>query len=135
MASVNRVILIGNLGQDPEVKTLANGNKLATLSLAVNKRWKDKTTGEKREKVAWIRVQVYAKGSVEFAEKYLKKGMSVYAEGELDVREYEKDGEKRWATEVLISAFNGQLLSLEKIAGGGARPPEPSDSDYEDTPY
>ncbi len=136
MASVNKVFLIGYLGKDPEMKTLNNGNKLATLSMATSKTWKDRETGEKREKTTWHRVVVYNKGCAEFAEKYLKKGMMVQLWGELDTREYEKDGKTHQITEVLISAFSGELQSLEKIEGGGGiRPPAPTDENFEDMSY
>lgn len=132
--SVSRVILIGHLGKDPEVKTVGE-NKMAVLSVATSKRWRDKSSGEKRERTSWHRVVVYQKNGAEFAEKYLKKGMHVCVEGSLDQREYEKDGEKRSITEVLVSAFDGSVQSLEKIGGGGERAPEPTPDDYGDMPY
>lgn len=135
MTTVARVFLIGYLGKDPEMKTVANGNEMAILSVATTKRWKDKADGERRERTSWHRVVVYQKSGAEFAKKYLKKGMHVAIEGSLDQREYEKDGEKRSITEVLVSAFDGSVQSLEKIAGGGDRAPDPGPEDYGDMPY
>lgn len=134
MASTNKVILIGHLGKDPEIKTLANGNKMATMSLATSKRWKDKD-GEKKEKTSWHRIVVYNKNLAEIVEKYFRKGNCIYVEGELDQREYEKDGEKRTITEVLLSGFNGVCFSLEKSEGGGAKVPDAGEEDYGELPY
>ena len=133
--SVNKVILIGHLGKDPEVKTLNNGNKMVTFQLATSKKWRDKE-GERKEKTSWHRVVVYNKNLVEIAEKYFHKGSKVYVEGELDQREYEKEGEKRTITEVLISGFSGTCFSLEKSEGSGApQIPPADDSDYGELPY
>lgn len=134
MASTNKVILIGHLGKDPEIKTLANGNKMATMSLATSKRWKDKE-GEKKEKTSWHRIVVYNKNLAEIVEKYFRKGNCIYVEGELDQREYEKDGEKRTITEVLLSGFNGVCFSLEKSEGGGTKVPDAGEEDYGELPY
>lgn len=134
MASVNKVFLIGYLGQDPECKTLGNGNLMVTLSLATSKRWKDKD-GNQKEKTAWHRIVVYHKQSAEFAQKYLKKASFVYVEGELDQREYEKDGEKRHITEVLLQGFSCQLMSLKPIEGGSGSKPPVDESAVEDMPY
>lgn len=136
MTTVNKVILIGYLGKDPEFKTLTNGNEVGHISVATTQRWKGKETGEKKEKTSWHRVVLYQKGAVEFA-KNLKKGAHVYVEGMLDQRNYETDtGEKRSITEVLVQAFNGSLIGLEgKGAGQGETAPAASEEDYGDMPY
>lgn len=135
MPSVNKAFLIGYLGKDPEVKTFANGNKVVNMSLATSKQWKDRD-GEKKEKTSWHRIVVYHKQMGEFAEKYLKKGMLIQVEGEIDVREYEHAGEKRTAVEILLQGFNCALQSLEKIeGGGGSRPPAQTEADLGEMPY
>ena len=133
--SVAKAIIIGHLGKDPEGKDV-NGNRMVTLSVATSKRWKDKA-GERKEKTSWHRVVIYQKGAAEFAEKYLKKGAHVFVEAEIEQREYEKDGEKRTITEFLVSAFNGKVESLEKVAGSGGKPdvPEAGEEDYGEMPY
>jgi single-strand DNA-binding protein len=112
--SVNKVILIGNLGQDPEVKTLTNGMKPVRLSVATSEHWKDKTTGEKKERTEWNRVVIMNEQLGEIAEKYLKKGSKVYLEGQLQTRKWmDKDNKEHVVTEVLIPRFNGRLVLLD----------------------
>ena len=111
MASLNRVQLIGNVGKDPEIKSLQYG-KVANFSIACSESWKDKTTGEKKEKTEWINVAVFNEGLVGVIEKYVKKGSKIFLEGQFSTREYEKDGSKRYTTEVVIRAFGGQLILL-----------------------
>ena len=112
MSSVNQAIIIGRLGQDPEVKFLPNGDAICNLSVATSKRWKDKGTGEKREKTEWHRVVLYGK-TAEFAGQWAKKGSQVYVRGELETREWEKDGIKRYTTEIKAQDF-------DPFIGGGS---------------
>jgi single-strand DNA-binding protein len=102
---INRVQLLGNLGRNPEFFDIGEGRRVAVLSLVTTERWKDRTSGEKRERTDWHRVSVFAQPLVEAIEKYYKKGARVLVEGSLQRREYEKDGEKRYATDVVVSSF------------------------------
>ena len=117
--SVNKVILIGNLGKDPEVRTMQNGNKVANLSLATSESWKDKSTGERKEKTEWHRVVIF--GSLaDIAEKYLKKGSKVYVSGSLQTRKWQnKEGQDQYSTEVVLQGFGGELTMLDGKGGGG----------------
>jgi single-strand DNA-binding protein len=117
--SINKVILVGNLGADPEIRTFQNGTRIANLSLATSDGWKDKATGEKREKTEWHRIVLFSSNLVELAEKYLKKGSKVYVEGKLETRSYETAaGEKRYMTEVVVRPFGGEMQMLDKREGG-----------------
>ena len=109
--SVNKVILIGNLGGDPEVRFMPNGNAVANMTVATSERWTDKQSGEKREKTEWHRVCIYGK-LAEIAGQYLRKGSKVYIEGQNETREWEKDGVKRYTTEVVVK-MNGQMQMLD----------------------
>jgi len=113
MSSVNKVILVGNLGRDPEVRTSQAGNKIVNLNLATSERWKDKNSGEQREKTEWHRVVIFDDRLGEVAEKYLKKGSKVYLEGQIQTRDYEKDGQKHYVTEVVLQRFRGVLTMLD----------------------
>lgn len=106
--SVNKVILIGRLGNDPEIKTLQNDSKVANFSLATSDVWYDKETGEKKEATEWHRVVVWGK-KAELVEKYLQKGSEVYLEGKLKTRSWEEDGITRYATEIVLQEYNGQI--------------------------
>lgn len=110
MRGVNKVILVGTCGGDPELRDLPNGNKVCNFTLATNEQWKDKTTGEKKEKVEWHRIVVFGR-LAEIAGEYVRKGSQVYIEGKLQTREWEKDGVKRYTTEILVD-INGQLQLL-----------------------
>ena len=116
--SVNKVILVGNLGRDPEVRHSQAGAKIVNFSLATSESWKDKNTGERREKTEWHRVVIFSEGLAGIAENYLHKGSKVYIEGSLQTREYEKDGIKRYSTEVVLQGFNGTLTMLDTRQGG-----------------
>ncbi len=118
--SVNKVILIGNLGKDPEVRTMQNGNKVANLSIATSENWKDKATGERKEKTEWHRVVIFG-NLADIAEKYLKKGSKVYVSGALQTRKWQdKDGQDKYSTEVVLQGYGGELTMLDgKGAGGG----------------
>lgn len=116
---VNKVILVGTCGQDPEVKYLSNGNAVTNLSLATSEQWKDKQSGEKKEKTEWHRVVIFGKVA-EIAGEYLRKGSQVYIEGKLQTREWEKDGIKRYLTEIVVDMQGAmQLLGGKSSADGG----------------
>ncbi|MCO4848678.1 MAG: single-stranded DNA-binding protein [Yoonia sp.] len=118
--SVNKVILIGNLGRDPEVRTFGNGGKVCNLRIATSENWKDKNTGERREKTEWHSVAIFNDGLVRIAEQYLKKGSKVYIEGALQTRKYQaQDGSDRYSTEVVLQGFGGTLTMLDGRSEGG----------------
>ena len=116
--SLNKVLLIGRLGTDPEIKQMVNGKSVARLSLATSQSWKDKNTGEKREKTEWHRVVVFNEGLVNIVQQYLKKGSQICVEGQLSTRKWkdEQSGQDKYSTEVLIQGFNS---SLTMLGGGG----------------
>lgn len=118
--SVNKVILIGNLGKDPEVRSFPNGGRVANFSVATSESWKDKATGERKERTEWHRVSVLNEALVGIVERYLKKGAKVYIEGQLETRKYEKDGREVYTTEVVLRPFNGNLTMLDGKSGGGS---------------
>ena len=117
--SLNKVLLIGRLGADPEVKQMVNGKSVARLSLATSQSWKDKNTGEKKEKTEWHRIVVFNEGLVNVVQQYLKKGAQVYIEGQLSTRKWkdEQSGQDKYSTEILIQGYNSSLTML----GGGGR--------------
>jgi len=118
--SVNKVILIGNLGRDPEVRTFQNGGKVCNLRIATSETWKDKNTGERREKTEWHSVAIFQDGLVRIAEQYLKKGSKVYIEGQLQTRKWQdQSGADRYSTEVVLQGFGGTLTMLDSPSGGG----------------
>ena len=120
--SVNKVILIGNLGRDPEVRTFGNGGKVCNLRIATSENWKDKNTGERREKTEWHSVAIFNDGLVRIAEQYLKKGSKVYIEGALQTRKYQaQDGTDRYSTEVVLQGFGGTLTMLDGRGEGGGQ--------------
>ena len=112
--SLNKVLLIGRLGADPEVKQMVNGKSVARLSLATSQSWKDKNTGEKKEKTEWHRVVVFNEGLVNVVQQYLKKGAQVYVEGQLSTRKWkdEQSGQDKYSTEILIQGYNSSLTML-----------------------
>jgi len=115
VGSVNKVILLGNLGRDPEIRSLQSGNKMATFSLATSKRWKDKSTQEQKDKTSWHNVVIFGNGLVDIVEKYVKKGSKIYIEGELQTRKWEdQNGNDRYTTEVVLQGFNCNLTLLDK---------------------
>jgi single-strand DNA-binding protein len=112
--SVNKVILVGNLGADPEVRTLPSGNKVVNLSVATSDNWRDKNTGERKEKTEWHRVVIFSEGLVRVAEQYLKKGAKVYLEGQLQTRKWQdQSGQDKYSTEVVLQGFNSNLTMLD----------------------
>ena len=119
--SVNKVTLVGNLGQDPEVKRLSNGDQLVNLSVATSESWRDKNSGERREKTEWHRVVIFNENLGRVAEQYLKKGMKVYVEGQLQTRSWEdqQSGQKRYSTEIVLQRYRGDLQMLDRGEGGG----------------
>ena len=117
--SVNKVILIGNLGRDPEVRTTQSGTKVANLSLATSDSWKDKNTGERKEKTEWHRVVIFG-NLADIAERYLKKGSKVYVSGQLQTRKWQdQSGQEKYSTEVVLQGFGGELTMLDGRSGGG----------------
>ena len=124
MRGVNKVIIVGTLGQDPEVKYLTNGNAVCNLSLATSEEWKDKQTGEKKSRTEWHRVVMFGK-IAEIAGEYCRKGSQVYIEGKLETREWEKDGVKRYTTEIKVDMQGTMQLLGGKPADGGNSAPKP----------
>ena len=117
--SLNKVLLIGRLGADPEIKQMVNGKSVARLSLATSQSWKDKNTGEKKEKTEWHTIAVFSEGLVRLCEQYLKKGSKVYIEGALQTRKWQdKDGADRYTTEIAIKNYGGTLIMLDSANGG-----------------
>ena len=118
--SVNKVILIGNLGADPEIKRTQDGRPIANLRIATSDSWRDKNTGERKEKTEWHRVVIFNEGLCKVAEQYLKKGAKVYIEGQLQTRKWtDKDGAEKYSTEVVLQNFRGELTMLDGRNGGG----------------
>jgi single-strand DNA-binding protein len=115
--SLNKVTLIGNLGADPDIRTMQNGGEVCNLSVATTDSWKDKNSGEKREKTEWHRVVVFSPGLVNVCKNYLKKGSKVYLEGALETRSWEQDGQKKYTTEVVLKNFNSTMLMLDSRGG------------------
>ena len=117
--SVNKVILVGNLGKDPEVRRMTSGDPVVNLSIATSESWRDKASGEKKEKTEWHRVVIFNKNLADVAEKYLRKGAKVYLEGSLQTRKWtDKDGAEKYSTEVVLQNFNGTLVMLDSRGGG-----------------
>jgi single-strand DNA-binding protein len=118
--SVNKVILVGSVGKDPEIRTLNSGERVANLSLATSETWRDKASGERKEKTEWHRVTIFNDNIVKTVENYVKKGTTLYIEGALQTRKYEQSGVEKYATEIHIGKFRGELTLLGgKPAGGG----------------
>ena len=114
VGSVNKVILLGNLGRDPEIRSLQSGSKMATFSLATSRRWKDKSTQEQKDKTSWHNVVIFGDGLVNIVEKYVKKGSKIYLEGELQTRKWQdQSGNDRYSTEVVLQGFNSNLTLLD----------------------
>ena len=146
--SVNKVILVGNLGRDPEVRTMQNGGKVCNLSLATSERWRDRNSGEMQERTEWHRVVIFDEKLVDVAEKYLQKGRKVFLEGQLQTRKWtDQSGQEKYTTEVVLQRFRSNLVLLDgrgegggDYAGGGgggydqdaSQPAGPSGSDLDD---
>jgi single-strand DNA-binding protein len=128
--SVNKVILIGNLGRDPEVRSLQNGGEVANLSVATSENWRDKETGERREKTEWHRVVIFNENLLKVAKQYLKKGSKVYLEGQLQTRKWtDQSGQERYSTEVVLPRFRGELTMLDGRGGEQGSQSGPADSE------
>ncbi len=118
--SVNKVILVGNLGADPEVRTLPSGNKVVNLSVATSESWRDKNSGERKERTEWHRVVIFSEGLAKVAEQYLHKGSKVYIEGQLQTRKWQdQSGADKYSTEVVLQGFNSNLTMLDGRGEGG----------------
>jgi single-strand DNA-binding protein len=129
--SVNKVILVGNLGADPEIRRTQDGRPIANLRLATSETWRDKGTGERRERTEWHRVVIFSEPLCKVVEQYVKKGAKLYIEGQLQTRKWQdQSGQDRYSTEVVLQGFNGQLTSLDSRAGGGSGLQEGGQSDY-----
>src|SRR6266566_1409727 len=117
---VNKVILVGNLGADPEIRRTQDGRPIAHLRLATTENWRDKTTGERRERTEWHRVVIFNENLAKVAEQYLKKGAKVYVEGQLQTRKWQdQQGQDRYSTEVVLQGFSSQLTMLDRVGGSG----------------
>ena len=119
MASVNKVILVGRLGRDPEVRTFQNGGKVCNLRIATSENWKDRNTGERREHTEWHSVAIFSEPLARIAEQYLRKGSRVYIEGQLETRKWQdQSGQDRYTTEIVLRPFGGELVLLDGREGG-----------------
>jgi single-strand DNA-binding protein len=119
--SVNKVILVGNLGKDPEIRSFQNGGRVASFSIATSESWKDKTSGERKEKTEWHRISVLNDALVGIVEKYIKKGSKVYIEGQLETRKWtDQAGAEKYSTEVVLRPYRGELTMLDGKSGGGS---------------
>ncbi len=118
--SVNKVILVGNLGRDPEVRQFQNGGQVCNLSIATSENWKDRSTGERKEKTEWHRVAIFSEGLVRVAQSYLRKGSKVYLEGQLETRKWQdQSGQDRYTTEIVLRGYNSNLTMLDGPGGAG----------------
>jgi single-strand DNA-binding protein len=125
MASVNKAILVGNLGRDPEVRHTQDGKPIVSLSIATSESWRDRNTGERKEKSEWHRVVIFNENLAKVAEAYLKKGSSVYIEGQIQTRKYtDKDGSEKYSTEIVLQQYRGELVLLGGKSDGTAARPE-----------
>ncbi len=120
--SVNKVILVGNLGADPDIRSMQSGDKVVNLSIATSESWKDKNTGERKEKTEWHRVVIFNKGLVNVCENYLKKGAKVYIEGQIETRKWQDQatGQDKYTTEIVLRPFRGELTMLDSRNGGAS---------------
>jgi single-strand DNA-binding protein len=135
MSSVNKVILVGNLGRDPEVRSMSSGDPVVNLSLATSERWKDKSSGEQREKTEWHRVVIFDERLCDVAQKYLRKGSKIYIEGQLQTRKWtDQQGVEKYSTEVVLKRFNGVLTMLDSRSDQREQP-EPQVSLDDDIPF
>mgnify|MGYP000034589706 CR=1 FL=1 len=130
--SVNKVILVGNLGRDPEIRRTQDGRPIANLRIATSESWKDRNSGERREKTEWHSVVIFNENLCKVAEQYLRKGSKVYIEGQLQTRKWQdQQGQDRYSTEVVLQGFNGQLTMLDGRSGAGGGLAESGQSDYD----
>ena len=134
--SVNKVILVGNLGADPEVRRMNSGDPVVNLRIATSENWRDKSSGERREKTEWHNVVIFNENLAKVAENYLRKGSKIYVEGQLQTRKWQdRDGNDRYSTEVVLQRYRGELTMLGEKGSGSERVPEPqpSDEDFGDS--
>ena len=122
MNSVNKAILVGNLGADPEIRSMQSGNEVCNLSIATSEKWKDKDTGEQKEKTEWHRVVIFSAGLINVCKDYLKKGSKIYVEGQLQTRSWEQDGVKKYATEIVLRGFDAKLVMLDSRGNDTSTP-------------
>lgn len=131
--SVNKVILVGSLGKDPDVRSTQSGQKIVNMSVATSESWKDKSSGERKEKTEWHRVVIFNEGLGGIAEKYLKKGSKVYLEGQLQTRKWtDQSGTEKYSTEVVLAAFKGELTLLGDPSGGRQQESTPAAATLDD---
>lgn len=134
--SVNKVILVGNLGADPEIRRTQDGRPICNLRLATSESWRDKMSGERREKTEWHRVVIFSEPLCKIAEQYLRKGSKVYIEGQLQTRKWEdQNGQERYSTEVVLQGFNGTMTMLDGRGGGGGSESAGSGFQDDQSPY
>lgn len=119
MASINKVTILGNVGNDPEVKTMQSGDRVANFTLATSESWKDKATGEKKERTEWHRVVCFNQPLVNVIENYVRKGSKLYIEGQIETRSYDKDGQKVYTTEVVLRPYRGEIVILDSRSNDG----------------
>jgi single-strand DNA-binding protein len=131
--SINKVILVGNLGRDPEIRRTQDGRPVANLRIATSETWRDKNSGEKRERTEWHTVVIFSEGLCRVAEQYLRKGSKVYLEGQLQTRKWQaQDGQERYSTEIVLQNFNSQMVLLDRPGGGaGAGAGGMQEDDYQ----
>lgn len=128
--SVNKAILVGNLGRDPEVRTLQTGSKVCNLSVATSESWRDKATGERKERTEWHRVVIFNDNLVKVCEAYLRKGSKIYVEGSIETRKWQdQSGAEKYSTEIVLRPFRGELTLLDTKAGAGPADTPPADDD------
>lgn len=132
--SLNEVKLIGNVGADPEIKNFQNGGRCANLSIATSETWKDKNTGEKKEKTEWHRVVCFNEGLTKVIESYVNKGSKIYIQGQLETRSWEQDGQKKYTTEIVLRPFNSGLLLLDSRNSGGGNANSPAEHQQQQQP-
>lgn len=130
MASVNKAVILGNLGRDPELRTMQDGTKVATLSVATSEKWRDKQSGEQREKTEWHRVVVFNDHIVQVIERFCHKGQKIYVEGKLQTRKWtDQGGAERYTTEIVLGKYRGELVMLSSISTQPADPYQPAAAD------
>ena len=132
--SINKAIIVGNVGANPDIRVTQSGDKIASLSVATSESWKDKNTGDKREKTEWHRVVIFNQALIPVIEQYVKKGDKLYIEGMIQTRKWEQDGVDRYTTEIVIKPYNGVFTMLSSRGSGGP-PPASSPDDYEQSSF
>ena len=134
--SVNKVILVGNLGRDPEIRSTNDGTRIANLNLATSESWRDRNSGERKERTEWHRVVIFNENLVTIAEKYLRKGSKIYVEGALQTRKWtDPQGQERYSTEVVLQRFRGELTMLDGAAGGRGQGGGAGEGGYDEGGY